>query len=157
MRNGEGYHTLGNRELLGLYKIAFLCSRDCPASVVLKSRAWAVSQRDEGTCVISGFHSRIEKEVLGHLLQGSQPVIVALARGIMKELDPKLQAPLEAGRLLIVTRYAQSVTHACEESCFQRNRLMMELADRTVVAYASPGGNLERLCAESPAAKLSTL
>ncbi len=53
---------------------------------------------------------------------------------------------LDAGRLLIITRYADSVTQASEETCFQRNHLMMELASEIVIGYASPGGNLERLC-----------
>jgi hypothetical protein len=151
------YHTLGNENLLALHKIAFLCSRNCPAAVARKSRDWAIAQREKGSCVISGFHSRIEKEVLYRLLEGTQPIIVALARGIMKKLDPDMQAPLDAGRLLIVTRYAESVTHACEDSCFHRNRLMLELADETVIAYASPGGSLERLCGECPGARITTL
>jgi predicted Rossmann fold nucleotide-binding protein DprA/Smf involved in DNA uptake len=151
------YHILGNKDLLSLHKVAFLCSRDCPSAVVLKSLDWAIAQREMGRCVISGFHSRIEKDVLHHLLGGTQPIIVALARGIMKRLEPELQSPLDAGRLLIVTRYADSVTHACEDSCFHRNRLMMELADETVVAYASPGGNLERLCRECHGVKISLL
>ena len=155
MRSEAAYHTYGNRELLTLYKIAFLCSRNCPASVVTKSCDWARAQRATGSCVISGFHSRIEKDVLHHLLLGRRPIILALARGMMKRLEPELQAALDAERLLIVTRYADSVTHACEDSCFQRNRLMMELADETVIAYASPGGKLERLYRERPGTKIS--
>ena len=157
MSGAAAFHTLGNKDLLSLRKVAFLCSRNCPASVVQKSCTWAVSQRENGRCVISGFHSRIEKEVLHHLLAGTQPVIVALARGIMRQLEPALQAALDAGRLLIVTRYADSVTHACEASCFYRNRLMMELADETVIAYASPGGNLEKLCMQCQGMKISLL
>jgi predicted Rossmann fold nucleotide-binding protein DprA/Smf involved in DNA uptake len=157
MSSEAAFHTLGNKELLELHKVAFLCSRNCPAAVVRRSLDWAISQREKGICVISGFHSRIEKEVLQHLLKGTQPIVVALAKGIAKGLDPQLQTPLAAGRLLIVSRYADSVTHACEDKCFHRNRLMLELADETVIAYASAGGNLERLCRECPGAKLSVL
>jgi len=148
MEIGAYFHTLGNKELLKLHKVAFLCSRSCPASLVPKIRQWAVEQRSVGICVISGFHSRIEKKVFSLLLEGSQPVILALASGIKKEIEPELQPALVDGRLLTITRYAPSVTHPCEEKCYQRNRLMLELADEIVVAYASPGGNLERLCAE---------
>ena len=157
MRAEAAFHTLGNEELLRLHKIAFLCSRGCPAAVSVKSRNWALSQREQGNCVISGFHSRVEKDVLCQLLAGTQPVILALARGIMPRLAPDLQSALDAGLLLIITRYAESVTHACEDSCFQRNRLMMALADETVVAYASPGGKLERLCRERPGLKITLL
>ena len=157
MWSDAALHTLGNREILKLLKVAFLCSRNCPPAVIRKSHQWAIAQRDNGICVISGFHSRIEKDVLSHLLQGTQPVIVALARGMMKRPEPELQEALDAGRLLIVTRYADSVTHACVDSCFHRNRMMMELADEAVIAYASPGGNLERLCRENQVTKVTLL
>jgi len=55
--------SIGNTEILKLHKVAFLCSRDIPASIVLKCYDWAIAQRDKGVCVISGFHSRIEKDV----------------------------------------------------------------------------------------------
>jgi predicted Rossmann fold nucleotide-binding protein DprA/Smf involved in DNA uptake len=53
-------HILGNASLLNLRKVAFLCSRKCPAAVVLKSFDWAIEQCEKGVCVISGFHSRID-------------------------------------------------------------------------------------------------
>jgi hypothetical protein len=74
--------TLGNQELLAQHKTAFLCSRRVPASAVLKCYDWAVQQREAGTCVISGFHSQMEKDVLHYLLKGNQPIILALARGL---------------------------------------------------------------------------
>ena len=67
---------------------------------------------------------------------------------MMKKWPPEIKVALDANRLLIITRYADSVTHASEETCYQRNRLMLELADEVVICYASPGGNLERLCGE---------
>jgi predicted Rossmann fold nucleotide-binding protein DprA/Smf involved in DNA uptake len=147
-------HTLGSTDLLQQHKVAFLCSRKCPAAVVLKSFDWAIEQREKGTCVISGFHSRIEKDVLHYLLKGTQPVILALARGMMKKWPPEIKTALDANRLLIITGYADSVTHASEETCFQRNRLMMELTDEIVIGYASPGGNLEKLCVECESSKI---
>jgi hypothetical protein len=42
----------------------------------------AIAQRESGNCVISGFHSQIEKDVLHYLLKGNQPIIVFLARGL---------------------------------------------------------------------------
>ena len=52
---------------------------------------------------------------------------------------PEIKAALDANRLMIITRYAYSVTHASEETCHQRNRLMMELANEIVIGFASPG------------------
>jgi len=56
--------VLGNKELLKLKKTAFLCSRKIPASAVLKCYDWAIEQREKGNCVISGFHSKLEKRCL---------------------------------------------------------------------------------------------
>ena len=80
---------LGNKELLELNKIAFLCSRKVPTSVVLKCYDWAITQREKGNCVISGFHSQLEKDVLHYLLKGKQPIIIALARGLKEKLEPE--------------------------------------------------------------------
>ena len=88
------YYTLGNTDILKLHKTAFLCSRKCPADIVLKSYDWAIEQREKGVCVISGFHSKIEKDVLHYLLKGSQPVILALARGLKKRLEHELKEAL---------------------------------------------------------------
>ena len=60
---------IGNIKFLKEYKIAFLCSRKIPASTVLKCYDWAIEQRENGSCIISGFHSQLEKDVLHYLLK----------------------------------------------------------------------------------------
>lgn len=141
-------NTLGNADLLKLHTVAFLCSRKCPGMVILKSFDWAVEQREKGTCVISGFHSGIEKDVLHYLLKGTQPIILALARGIKKRLEPEIKTALEVGRLLVITPFDETITRVTEETAIQRNRLMMDVADEVVIAHASKGGNLHKLCEE---------
>lgn len=139
---------IGNLELLKLPKTAFLCSRKVPASVVLKCYDWAIEQREAGNCVISGFHSQLEKDVFHYLLKGKQPIIIALARGIKKNLEPELIKPLEEGRLLIITPFDRSVKRVSTDLAEVRNRLMMDLSDRVVIGFASTGGNLEKLIRE---------
>jgi predicted Rossmann fold nucleotide-binding protein DprA/Smf involved in DNA uptake len=136
---------VGNYQLVELPKTAFLCSRHVPASIVLRCYDWAIGQRNETRCVISGFHSQIEKDVLHYLLKGKQPIIVALARGLKTSYEPELADALTQGRLLIISPFPQSVTRASQESANRRNDLMAELADGIFVAYAQPRGNLERL------------
>jgi len=79
--------SLGNTDLLKLSQKAFLCSRQVPASVVLKCYDWTIEQREQSVCVISGFHSQIEKYVLQYLLKGKQPIILAIARGLKEKLN----------------------------------------------------------------------
>lgn len=136
---------VGNKQLLGVHKTAFLCSRHVPASIVLKCYDWAIAQRKRRGCVISGFHSQIEKDVLHYLLKGEQPIIVAFARGLKKSLEPEFVKPLGENRLLIVTPFGETVQRASQETANKRNELMCSLADEIVVAYAQPGANVEQL------------
>ena len=135
----------GNRAILQEAQVAFLCSRRCPAQVVLKSYDWAIEKRNAKTCVLSGNHSQIEKDVLHYLLKGEQPIIVALARGLKKRLEPELAEALANNRLLIITPFSSRVTRVTQETANKRNELMAELADEIFVAYAQPNGNVERL------------
>lgn len=135
--------TQGNTEILKQHKTAFLCSRKVPASVVLKCYDWAIEQREKGNCIISGFHSQLEKDVLHYLLKGKQPIIIALARGLKEKLEPELQKPMEEGRLLIITPFEEKIKRVSEKTAATRNKMMIELADKITVGYASETGNLE--------------
>lgn len=137
--------TLGNMDLLKLSKTAFLCSRKVPASVVLKCYDWALEQRERGTCVISGFHSRMEKDVLHFLLKGQQPIIIALARGMKERLEPELEKLLQDERLLIITPFDKSVKRVTQQTAQIRNKMMIRLADHVTIGYTSRGGQLEGL------------
>ena len=140
---------IGNLELLKLHKTAFLCSRKIPASTVLKCYDWAIAQRKAGNCVISGFHSQIEKDVLHYLLKGEQPIIVALARGLKQRLEPGLKAELEKGRLLIITPFDKNIKRITVNTARIRNRLMIELAENIAVGYVRKHGNLEQLISQT--------
>ena len=151
----QSYRKFGNPDILKLHKTAFLCSRKCPASIVLKAYDWAIAQREAGNCIISGFHSTIEKDVLHYLLKGTQPIILALARGMKQKLEPELKVPLDQGRLLIVTPFEDSVKRVTSDTAHVRNRLMIDLADEVVIAFASENGNLQRLIDEKKNKKAS--
>lgn len=135
----------GNTDLLKLPKTAFLCSRKVPASVVLKCYDWAIEQREKGNCVISGFHSQIEKDVLHYLLKGKQPIILALARGLKEKLEPEFEKPIDEGRLLIITPFDKNVKRVTEATAQKRNELMISLADHITIGFVSEGGKLEEL------------
>ena len=141
----ETLYFLGNRDILNLHKTAFLCSRKYPASIVLKSYDWAIMQREEGRCVISGFHSTIEKDIFGYLVKGTQPVILALARGLKNRWLKEVLDLIDKERLLVITPFDTSVKRVVRETAIKRNELMVQLADEILIAYASPKGNLESI------------
>lgn len=136
---------LGNRDLLKLQKTAFLCSRNIPAQAVLKCYDWAVEQRDKENCVVSGFHSQIEKDVFHYLLKGSQPIILALPRGLKKRWEPEIKDLLQTERFLIVTPFDRSVKRVTKENAFTRNQLMRQLAEKVTIGYKNPDGQISRL------------
>jgi len=140
MLNIKGH--IGNKALLELKKTAFLCSRKVPASIVLKCYDWAIQQREDGNCIISGFHSQIEKDVLHYLLKGNQPIIVVLARGLKQKIEPEFLEPIEKGRLLIITPFEEKVKRVTTETAKVRNQMMIALADSITIGFASVDGML---------------
>ena len=127
------------------HKTAFLCSRRCPAEIVLKSLDWAKHMKDKGECVISCFHSRIEKNVFEILLKGKQPLILMLARGMKKRWPNEIRKAVEQERLLVVSPFAESVKNITTETANSRNQIMIDLADEIFLAYTDKNGNLDKL------------
>ena len=138
------FHYVGNIELWQPHKTAFLCSRKTPAAQVLKCYDWAIAMRDAGTCVMLGAHSQLEKDVLHYLLKGAQPVILVLARGLMRRMDPDVKTGVRSGRLLVVTMFGISVRRVTRGTAAARNEFMLQHADKVVVGYADPSGLLKR-------------
>jgi predicted Rossmann fold nucleotide-binding protein DprA/Smf involved in DNA uptake len=144
---------LGNQALLKLPKVAFLCSQKVPATAVLKCYDWAIAQRDAGNCVISGFHSQIEKDVFHFLAKGEQPIIMVLARGMKSKFDSVLQKILDKDRLLIVSPFDQKVTRLTKETANERNKVMIEMADQVVVGHCQQEGSIWQLTKDKQSIK----
>ena len=92
---------LGNKELLNVPKTAFLASSIIPPDMVLKCYDWTTQMAKEGRCVVSGFSSHLEREVLHFLAKGKQPIILVLAREMYKQIPPELQPLLDASRCIV--------------------------------------------------------
>jgi predicted Rossmann fold nucleotide-binding protein DprA/Smf involved in DNA uptake len=137
--------ALGNLDLLVQPKIALFCSVRCPGNFILTAYDQAVKWRDAGRCVISGFHSPVEKECLRILLRGSQPIIICPARCLPQRVPPEWKMPLTAGRLLILSAFAAPASRITAELASRRNELVAALADEIHVVYTTPGGHLEAL------------
>lgn len=139
----------GNIELLQLPKTAFLSSRNISPPSVMACYDWATQQRSAGRCIISGFHSQIEKDVLHFLLKGTQPVIMVLGRSLYKKLPEELIKPLEENRLLIVSVVSQTTNRQSVESAMIRNKYIIENADEVVFGSLDPNGMLNQLFTET--------
>ena len=136
---------LGNKDILQLPKTAFLCSRSVPAEKILKTYDWAKEQRENASCVVCGNHSPIEKDVFEILLKGKQPIILVLARSMKKKFFPEILKAVENNRLLIIAPFDKNIKRITRKTAEIRNKYMIELSDKIVVAYKTPGGQLDKL------------
>jgi hypothetical protein len=137
----------GNAALLQTRKVALLCSRRCPGTVIVKTLDLALALRGTAVTVVGGFQSSMEKECLATLLRGKQPVIVCPARSIEGMRMPSAwRAAIDAGIMLVLSPFAAKHRRPTEALAAERNRFLASLADEVIVAHAAPGGQLERLC-----------
>ena len=118
---------LGNKDLLNLPKTAFLASNTISSETVLRCYDWATEMSRQGRCVVSGFSSKLEKDVLHFLLKGNQPIIIVLARQMYKVVPADLKEALEQNRLLIIPT-SQAVRQS-RATALARNRYVCEMAD----------------------------
>lgn len=137
--------ALGNLDLLALPKTALFCSARCPGKVILTTYDQAAKWRDAGRCVISGFHSPVEKECLQILLRGDAPVILCPARGMLKRLPAQWAIAIAGGQMLILSAFATKATRITAELSARRNEFVAALADEVYVPHASPDGQLQSL------------
>jgi len=121
---------LGNKELLNRWKIGFLASRKISSSAILPTLDWAVEiNKRADVVVVSGFHSRLEKDVLKFLLQGKCGIIIVLARSMYRKLPKIYDTVMKENRLLIISLEKETVTRVSERTAHKRNKYVEELAD----------------------------
>lgn len=128
MNNAPTY--IGNQVLLQKRKVGFLASRKISTLSVLSTLDWAmqISKRTD-VAVVSGFHSRLEKDVLNILLQGKCGIIVVLARGMYRQIPKAYEEAMQQQRILFISNEKDMVTRVSEVSAHKRNDYVMDLAD----------------------------
>jgi predicted Rossmann fold nucleotide-binding protein DprA/Smf involved in DNA uptake len=137
----------GNQALLKTRKLALLCSRACPGSIIVQTLDLVRALRETPWTVISGFQSPTEQECLEILLRGEHPVIVCPARSVEgMRVSAAWKAVITAGRMLITSPFEKTARRATAALAEERNRYVISLADAIFIPHAAPGGSLERLC-----------
>ena len=106
--------------------------------MVMKCYDWAAGQHDG--CVISGFSSKLEQDVLHFLLKNKCPIILVLARRMYREIPEELKEPLDQGRLLIIS--TNNAVRQSKATALARNRYICELADATMFMGIHPKSSL---------------
>jgi predicted Rossmann fold nucleotide-binding protein DprA/Smf involved in DNA uptake len=138
--------TVGNPLLLERPKLALFCSVRCPPAKAAAIGPSLKRLRDPGLAVISGFHSPVEKQCLKILLDLQQSVIICLARRLEKiRLPLDWRAPLEQGRLLLLSRFTMQPRRPDRRDAHRRNELVAALADEALIVHAEPGGSIDQV------------
>lgn len=138
---------IGDASLLDLPdKVAFLASRRVAPQDVMRCYDWATDVRDKGRCIMSGFQSALEKDVLRFLLRGKAPIILVLARRLWRKIPEELRDPINEGRLLIVSPV--SAARASASTATARNRWILENCNSVYVGALNPSGKLAKLLGE---------
>lgn len=137
--------AIGPLPILATRKTALFCSARTPGAAILRAHDAARRMRDEGTTVISGFHSPIERECLRILLRGKQPIIVCPARAIgTMRMPAECRSAFNAGRLLFLSPFAAQPKRVTRESARRRSEIVAALADHAFIGHVTPGGQTER-------------
>ena len=128
MNNEPTY--LGNRELLKMKKVGFLASRKISTLSVLPTLDWAMEiSKQPDIAIVSGFHSRMERDVLKILLQGQCGIIVVLARGMYRKLPQQYEEAMAQNRLLLISYEKESVIRVSEATAHKRNEYVKNMVD----------------------------
>lgn len=143
---------LGNKELLKQKKTAFLASSTIPPDMVLRCYDWAAGKR-EG-CVVSGFSSKLEKDVLHFLLKAHCPIILVLARKMYKVIPEELKEALEQERLLIIS--TSTAVRQSKVTALARNKHICEIAESILFIGVTTNSSLYPL-AEKFKQKISSI
>lgn len=158
--------------------LAILCSRRCPAPLVVAGLDTAIALKNAPVTIVSGFQSPLEKESLKFLLKGTVRLVVCPARSAVGMRIPAAwKKPMAEGRLTIRSFIDEQApansqpsierptsrsvgTNARTSSprtlpkrptadlAEQRNRFACAISDAVLILHASPGGKLERLASE---------
>lgn len=135
--------TLGNTSLLDRRKIGYFASGTIASLSVLPTLDWATEvARREDVAIVSGFHSKMEREVLDFLLRGKCGIICVLARSIYKKIPEKYREAYNAGRVLFVAPFKTSATMTSRHLCQQRNEYVASISDELIFSSLTPDSSL---------------
>jgi len=139
----------GNLALLECPALVIFSSRKCPGRLIL--RAYDVGQviRARGIPIIGGFQSAAEEECRIVALRGDGPIILCLAHDIAAWRYPsEYRAAMDAGRVLLLSPFADGPRRADTRSAQCRDRFVAALASSVLIIHADPAGRTTALARE---------
>lgn len=130
----------GNQALLDRKLIVFLSSRTIATDKVMACYDWATNLDSTSDCVVSGFQSPIEQDVLHFLLKKRIPVVVVLARAMYKQIPDNLKAAFDDKRVLFVSISNNSRVN--KATALSRNKYLVDMADEILFGMLTESSSL---------------
>lgn len=146
--------TIGNNDLLALRKTGFLCASGATSGDVVRCMDWAMSLPQDA-CIVGGFQTPLERDVLHLLLKRRIAVVVLLARRMYKQMPPHLQTAIEAGRALVMSTSA--ATRTTKAAAYERNEQVAAMSDTLAFGALSPTSSLYPIYTKHKDQKPTTL
>ena len=138
--------TLGNTSLLERKKIGYFASGTIASLSVLPTLDWATAvAKQDDVAIVSGFHSKMEREVLDILLRGRCGIICILARPIYKVIPKKYRNAYAQNRILFISHNTANSTMTSRHLCQKRNEYIASISDELVFSSLTPESSLYRL------------
>lgn len=131
---------LGNKALLNKKLTAFFASRTVQTARVMACYDWATSLCAETDCVVSGFQSVIERDVLHFLLKKKIPIVVVLARAIYKHIPEELREAYDNGNLLFIS--VSNTPRTSQVAAKVRNRYAADISSIIVFGMLTEESSL---------------
>lgn len=126
--------------------LAFLISRRATPRAVVAAYDAARALRDAGVAVAGGFDAPVEKDCLTFLLRGAAPLLVMPARPLERFAPPKAwAAAIATGRLRLESPFDPKEHGTPAANARRRNVALGQRAAAALIAYAHPGGGVERM------------
>lgn len=136
--------TLGNTELMKLHRVGYFASSKIATLSVLPTLDWATEiAKREDVAIVSGFHSKMEREVLDYLLRGRCGIICVLARSTYQQIPAIYREAYNQSRVLFITEVeSQNITMVSKDRAAKRNQLVASIADEFVFSSLTPDSSL---------------
>lgn len=131
--------SVGNNELLARRKTGFLCASQAKSGDVVRCISWAM-ELPQDACVVGGFQTSLELDVLHLLLKRRIAVVVLLARRMYRVMPDHLQAAIDAGCAIVVSTSTASRT--TKAAAYERNEQVAAMSDNLVFGSLSPDSSL---------------
>ena len=136
--------VIGDPGILGYRSVAVLCSRVCPATIVVEAQTAARSLAATHVAEIGGFQSPLERRFMESAIKAECLLVQVCGRDIRRLSVTSVQRQLiDHSLLCLVSGVRANDRWTTRERALRRNLLAVALANVVLVIYAQPGGGAE--------------